>query len=285
MFKHFVITQFNLKRFPLAKDTEEEWKNWTRERITLFKSYCLPSFLNQSCKKFTWLIYFDKDTPSEFDNLINELEKEDFIAVRYSDGFDDFMATYRDEMKTLAGNAEWIIETRCDNDDCLEKDAIQTIQGHFKASDGFMVSLASGYTLDTVNHTLSHYYYPMSPFISLIESNDRHELTGIFAKEHTKWDPLRLKITTELFGKNRKSVFALEKPYWIQVVHGKNVSNSFNRGFPVLKPKDLSAFGIDVQTKKQSIFSIPGYYNYVLWKRYFKSAIVRMFAKNRLIHD
>ena len=160
MFKHFVITQFNLKKFPLAKDTVEDWKDWTRERITLFKAYCLPSFLNQTNKNFTWLIYFDKETPPEFQYLIDELEQVNFAQIRFADGFDNFMLNYREDMRALAASTRWMIETRCDNDDSLEKDAIQTIQRNFKASDGFMISLASGYTLNTEDNTLSHYYYP-----------------------------------------------------------------------------------------------------------------------------
>ena len=285
MFKHFMITQFNLRKFPLATDAEEGWKNWTRERITLFKTYCLPSFLNQSSKNFTWLIYFDIETPPEFHYLIDELQQVSFIQIRFADGFDHFMTSYLDDIKALSDDTPWVITSRCDNDDCLEKDAISTIQNCFVEQDEFLISLASGYTLNTHDNTLSHYYYPMSPFISLVESTKKNALTGIFDREHTKWEALRLKITTELSKKNKKSVFALEKPYWIQVVHGKNVSNSFNRGFPVIRPKDLGDFGINLKTTKQSIFKIPMYYNYVLWKRYLKSSIVRMFIKNSPINE
>ncbi len=282
MFKHFIITQFNLRKFPYGVKAETDWENWTQERIKLFNTYCLPSFLNQSNKNFTWLIYFDSKTPQKFNHLFKELNDISFVQLCFADSYNHFMVKYIEDIKKLSSNTEWIITTRCDNDDALQKDAVSTIQDNFIQKDEFLISLASGFTLDVVDNTLSHYYYPMSPFISLIESTKKTVLKGIFYKEHTRWDELRLGITTELLKKNKKSVFVLEKPYWIQVIHSKNLSNNFKRGLPVIKAKDLSSdFGINIQTKRQSIFKITDYYHYVLWKRYFKSSIVRLFVKRK----
>lgn len=282
MFKHFIITQFNLRKFPSGAKAEADWVNWTQDRIKLFDSYCLPSFLNQSNKNFTWLIYFDSKTPQKFNDLLKKLDEVSFVKLCFADSFNHFMVKYTEDIKKLSSNTEWIITSRCDNDDALQKDAVNTIQNNFIQKDEFLISLASGYTLSIADNTLAHYYYPMSPFISLIESTKKAELKGIFYKEHTRWDELRLGITTELLKKNKKSVFVLEKPYWIQVIHGKNVSNNFKRGLPVIKTKDLSSdFGINIQTRKQSIFKITDYYHYVLWKRYFKSSVVRLFVKRR----
>ncbi len=282
MFKHFIITQFNLRKFPYGNITETEWINWTQDRIKLFKTYCLPSFLNQSNKNFTWLIYFDTKTPQKFNYLHEELNNISFVKLLFADGYHQFMEKYIGDIKKLSDNTEWIITSRCDNDDTLHKDAVNAIQNNFIQKDEFLISLASGYTLNIIDNTLSHYYYPMSPFISLVESTKKELLKGIFYKEHTRWDELRLKISTELLKKNKRSVFVLEKPYWIQIIHSKNQSNNFKRGLPVVKTKDLSRdFGINIQTKKQSIFKVTDYYHYVYWKRYFKSSIVRLFAKRK----
>lgn len=121
----------------------------------------------------------------------------------------------------------------------------------------------------------------MSPFISIIESNFKTEIKGIYFSEHTKWASLKLKLFTEVLKKNKKSRFILEKPLWIQIIHGKNIGNTYDRGFPVLKTKALNSFGIDLTIQGQSILKIPKYYNYVIWKRYFKSLIVRNIIKRR----
>ena len=282
MFKHFIITQFNLRKLPYRAKVETDWVKWTQDRIKLFNRYCLPSFLNQSNKNFTWLIYFDSKTPQQFNHLLKELNDISFVKLCFADSYDHFMVKYIEDIEKLSSNTEWIITTRCDNDDALQKDAVNTIQNNFIQKDEFLISLASGFTLDVMDNTLSHYYYPMSPFISLIESTKKSEFKGIFYKEHTRWNELRLRITTELLKKNKKSVFVLEKPYWLQVIHSKNVSNNFKRGLPVIKAKDLNSdFGINIQTKRQSIFKITDYYHYVLWKRYFKSSIVRLFVRRK----
>jgi hypothetical protein len=282
MFKHFVITQFNLRKFPYQSKDKTDWENWTQNRINLFYTYCLPSFLNQSNKNFTWLIYFDTKTPEKFNDLLKRLNEINFIKLCFADSFDHFMTKYTKDIRELSTDNKWVITSRCDNDDVLQKDAVDTIQRNFVPKNEFLISLASGYTLNIADNTLAHYYYPMSPFISLIESTKKTSLNGVFYKEHTKWDELRLKITTELLKKNNKSIFILEKPCWIQIIHNQNVSNNFKRGLPVIRSKDLRHdFGINIQTKRQSVFSIPEYYDYVLWKRYFKSRMVRLFLKRK----
>jgi hypothetical protein len=124
----------------------------------------------------------------------------------------------------------------------------------------------------------------MSPFITLIEANT-DDIKGIFGKGHTKYDSLRLYVFKEIWleyfnKKARKSRFILNKPLWIQTVHGENVSNSFYRGLPVIRQKDLKDFAIKYLTKRLSIRIIGKYINYVMWKRYLKSLIIKFILKN-----
>ena len=285
-YSHFIITLFNLRNFPKSNNHGyENWLKWTRHRIELFKEYCLPSLINQSCKAFKWLIYFDTETPGEFNEFLKELSLFSFIDICYSKGIDDFTENYIQEVKKKTGKSiKWIITTRIDNDDSLHKDAIKTIQKSFVEKHKFLISLASGYILNIDDRTLSHYYYPMSPFISLIEDSS-NEIKGVYAKEHTKWDSLHLSVFKEIgleyFNKKaRKSRFILNKPLWIQTVHGNNVSNSFYRGVPVLNKKDLHDFSIDYSTKRLPIKILRKYINYVGLKRYMKSLIIKTIIKN-----
>lgn len=283
-YSHFLITQFNLRNFPLAdnNDDYEKWLNWTKERLNLFLKYCLPSVLNQTCKEFIWLLYFDSDTPREVREFIQDLRKYSFINICYSNGVEDFNKNYIKEVRSRTGSSvRWIMTTRIDNDDCLHKDAIITIQKNFIEKHKFLISLASGYILDTERRIMSHYFYPMSPFISLIEDKSI-ETEGVFAKGHTKWNALRLFIFREIWiehlnKKARISRFILKNPMWIQTVHGRNVSNNFYRGFPVIKELDLTEFSVGFKNRKQSLRIIGKYYNYVMWKRYFKCMVIRFF--------
>ena len=279
---HFIITQFNLRNF-LQSDSKsyESWVHWTRERITLFREYCLPSVLNQTNKSFLWFLYFDTDTPGEFDDFLNELKAYDFIIICHSKGYEGFIKDYPGEVKSrVPSSADWIITTRIDNDDCLHKDAVKIIQDNIICKHKYLISLASGYILDVYERTMSHYFYPMSPFLSLIENVDL-EVKGIFEMGHTKWSVLRLfvfrEVWHEFFSRNsRKARFILKRPMWIQLYHGKNVSNSFYRGLPVLRKKQLHDFSLGLTTFGQPWFRVFKYMNYVTWKRYFKSLIIKI---------
>lgn len=280
-FSHFIITQFNLKNFPLSENNDSvTWLKWTRSRVELFREFCLPSILNQTCKGFTWLLYFDSDTPQEFNEFLNELNSFTFIKICYSKGYEDFNLTYTEEVKKRVGKSvKWIITTRMDNDDCLHKDAIKIIQNNFVEKHKFLISLASGYVLNISDRLLSHYFYPMSPFLSLIETTE-NEIGCVFEKGHTKWDSLHISISNEIWlncfnKKARKSQIILSGPLWVQIVHGGNISNSFYRGLPVLKGRDLSVFAINLRNDKQPITIIRKYCNYVMWKRYLKCLIVK----------
>jgi hypothetical protein len=282
LFHHCVITQFNLRNFdigiPFDRDT---WVNWTRERIVLFETYCLPSFLRQTNKEFCWLIFLDKETPEEFRPFLDRIAQHSFIQLCYSDGAADFYENHLSVVKqSLPETTRWVITSRVDNDDCIHEDFIATIQSRARPYHGYLVSLASGYILDINSNKMSHYYYPMSPFISLVETTKK-PMEGIFSRIHTQWAPLRLWMGKELwlhyFVKNRRVAdFVLRKTLWIQIVHGKNVSNSFYRGLPVTTQRDLSPFSLARKNTPASLLTISKYFHYVTLKRYFKCTIIRI---------
>jgi len=281
MFKHFIITRFNLLGFANNEEKTEEWCEWTRNRIDLFKTYCLASLKNQTNQDFTWLLYFDRQTPEDLLASIEELRAFDFIRIRFVEGYKSFMKSYMCDVKQMAGSSQWVITSRIDNDDLLEKEAVDIIQGNFRPSDGFLISLASGYTLDNRKEVLSHYYYPMSPFISMVESTSGSELQGIFLHEHTRWPDLKFSFRKELSGSGENAAFLYGKPRWIQLIHGENVANSSKRGFPVLHSKDLSTFGIDLQSRGQSWRLVFGHYNFVIWKHYFQISLIRLIRRSK----
>lgn len=284
MFEHFLITRFNLLHMPgCSVPDRKTWIAWTNGRFSIFQNFCLPSIINQTNKKFKWLIYFDATTPSEFDDQINSLMRYDFIDICYANGYDDFQVKYsQDIQQRISSNTKWIITSRLDNDDCLHCQAIERIQKEFIPVDRFMISLTLGYVYSMESQKLSKYYYPMSPFISLIEKSG--SVAGIFQKSHIAWDVLQLHIFKELYNRyfrkneKRKVCFVLDDVLWIQLYHGGNVSNSFYKGFPVLCSKKLNDFGIDHTSQPSRIMDVFKYRCYSIWKRYFKASIVRLLS-------
>jgi hypothetical protein len=179
----------------------------------------------------------------------------------------------------MSGGSDWVVTTRMDNDDCVHKDMVQEIQKSIQFKHEFMVSLASGYALNEQTKKLAQYYYPMSPFLTIVEKSDKAQ--GVFEKGHTQWPELRLgifrELGTEWFSRKSRMVrFVLKKPMWVQVIHQTNVSNSFHRGLPILNEKELSNFGLILKSKASQMNEIPKYANYVLWKRYFKCTIIKI---------
>ncbi|MDB4160800.1 putative rhamnosyl transferase [Bacteroidia bacterium] len=284
-YKHFIITQFNLRNFPKSENNEyEKWVNWTRNRIILFKKYCLPSVLNQSEKDFTWLLYLDSETPQEFLGFIDEMNEYPNIEVFLCSGAEGFQNHYMDAAyQKIDKDTRWIVTSRMDNDDAVHRNMVKIIQQELEFKHGYLVSLASGYVFDESRKKMAHYFYPMSPFLTIVE--DSKVAKGIFEKGHTIWPNLRLRIYKEIwvewFSKKSRMVrFVLCQPLWLQVVHQTNVSNSFFRGLPVVRSKSLENFGMDLETTPSKWAETSKYINYVYWKRYFKSTIVKFLLKH-----
>lgn len=279
-FAHFIITQFNLRSFDVSDHrAREDWEKWTERRISIFNEFCLPSVAGQAERSFIWMLFFDSETPQQFDGFISALSRYSFIRVCRVDGFEGFFREYMNEVKKLVPvGSDWLMTTRIDNDDCLHRYALKTIHQNFRERHNWLISLASGYILNKAGNTLSHYYYPMSPFITLVE-NMKVSADGIFQKGHTQWKQLRLFIARELFSPGKREAKFILEPLWIQVCHGENVSNSFHRGLPVVKPKDLAEFSLSRTTRAMPLSSLPKYAHYVTWKRYLKASIVKMFSK------
>lgn len=277
--QHYLITQFNLTGLVKFQDTRA-WNEWNIYRFDFFKRYSLPSVLNQSNKDFIWFIFFDKSTPVECLRYIDELKQYKFIIPIIINGITEFRAECIKSLKKyLKKDYEWILTTRLDNDDALHYSAIDTIQNCFTPVDQQLIILASGYVCDFKTKKLSHYYYFKSPFLTVIERNNKDDIKGVFFHTHTEWPNLRFRLTRELkhlFIKEIKSkpIYIVDKPYWVQFIHN-NLSNSFYRGVPVLHSLNLTEFGLPIKTEKGNFFSFPKYYNYYLWKRYIRGVILK----------
>jgi len=273
-FEHFVITRFNIRQFSnVINSDNESWVLWTRKRFAIFQEYCLPSILNQSTKNFKWLIYFDVDTPVEFEEQILKLQQYDFIEVCYANKYENFQLNYMKDIRLKTSHDTlWVITSRLDNDDCLHHRAIERIQKEFITKDQFMISLSSGYVYDKKSRKLSKYYFPRSPFISLIEKNT-DSANGIYYRKHPAWKQLKTSVFKELYKKyfiekeKWNVCFVFDEVLWMQLYHAENLANSFYNGFPVLQPKDLNNFGVNIISVSSSFWSISKYFrNYFWWK-------------------
>ena len=219
MFEHFLITRFNLRnpRWTSSRSQHPALSEaWLRDRFNLFEQYCLPSVAAQTEPGFTWLVYFDTQTPEQWRPRIEAYRGDcpQFQAV-FVDGMAAFLADVQARIGAAA--SPYLISSRLDNDDCISNDFIASVQAQFVATDFLALDFIDGYMLEIapvrrLGRTVNAY----NPFVSLIERN--HEPLGIWHKDHAQWkrEPRLRRIR--------------DQRIWLTIIHRENKTNEF-RGF------------------------------------------------------
>lgn len=219
MFKHLLITRFNLKNpewKQLTKNNESLLDDsWMNERLELFANYCFPSVSNQTNQNFEWLLYFDSTTSEIHKSKIAEIiGNKTNIKTFFIDGmpvFNESIIKYVEENIST----EYLITSRIDNDDCIHKDFINEIQKHFDKQDFLAIDNIEGYTLQIEpNFILGKKEHIFNPFISLIEKNNQPKTVWHYVHNMWKKEPQLIHVT--------------EKRLWLSVIHGKNKVNEFD---------------------------------------------------------
>jgi hypothetical protein len=211
--QHFLLTRFNVRvNYDLARTGVDPI--WLSHRFKLFERFCYPSVRSQTNLDFQWLVYFDSETPPIFKERIDRYaEWENFLPIYLDTEFTDQIN--REKVSELIQEkTEYLITTRMDNDDAVCKNFIQYIQDGFEEREFEFLSFVNGYVLHDVK--LYSFKYTNNPFTSLIErikpaSIDK--IRTILCGEHSQLSAL---------GNIRQ---IQTDSTWLQVVHGKNVSN------------------------------------------------------------
>jgi hypothetical protein len=205
-FNHFVLTRFNVRMemYPhVASDA------WLRDRLELFRRYCLPCIQQQTTKNFRWVLFFDAGSPNWFRETIAELESAQVVAI-WVDGFFD-ADSVRAALRPLVSSSH-VITTRLDNDDAVAFDFVERIQDEFREQSLEFVNLVDG--TQFANHKVYLRPYTRNPFISLIEQVSEEPLKTVFVSRH---------FAVESVGHvhNVKT----SHPMWLQVIHDDNTLN------------------------------------------------------------
>lgn len=211
--KHVLMTRFNLAT-PGKEAAIRNQPGWLAERFVLFERYCLPSVAAQTTKDFTWIIYFDKDTPREFKDRIAALQREVPFHAYYT-GLFQSSGWPRSVVEVLGETPPTILTSRLDNDDALAADYMERTA---VAATGLSPSPRIGIVITRgfIRATSSAYEieHPCNAFTSWLEATDGPQpiLTamGISHMDAASFGPL-----VQVPGPGG----------WLQVVHGNNVSN------------------------------------------------------------
>lgn len=210
--QHFIITPFYVRRHFTGKTGKIEVQlaepHWLEHRLKLFEDYCLVSVANQSDQNFKWFIYFDESTPAEYLDRIRSLTSGQRNISIKTCAFWETPTIIKDVVADLAESTTWIITTRLDNDDGIHRDFVSLLHSAAEERREFL-NFPRGIILYSGKCYL--YKHPSNAFLSLVEPVKEPRTAWCIA--HT--DAAQVAPVRQL----------TDTPAFLQVVHGKNVSN------------------------------------------------------------
>ncbi len=277
MYKHYLITRFNLrnKNWDVTKNNETLLtREWMSHRIGFFSDFCLPSVANQTNTNFEWLLFFDETTDDDFKETLESLLKPySHFKSFYIDGMDAFHPEIKKYISEDSKGSAYIITSRIDNDDCIHKDYISTIQEQFDSQDFMAIDILKGYSLQiSPEIMLGKKEHIFNPFISLIEKNEAPKT--VWFSDHNMWK------------KESRRIEIANERLWMSIIHEKNAVNEFdgydNVDWNIIKSNFIVSDRIDQKVTSEIIphhkwrylsFKNKLYVNYVLMSKKFKKAL------------
>lgn len=250
-FTHYLITRFNVRidgKGPEYIRPDARDANWERERLPVFKKYCVPTVAGQTNRNFKWLLYCDTNTPPDIIELIlNSVQNISESELVYVEDFDAMMTHLKDTC--VQSGTPYVITSRLDNDDGISIDYIQTVQDNFSSSGNMIINQLGGIFYHATRHILTyHRYNPNNPFISLIEkTGDATELCTVMGFRH-------LTPKNYMVSKNVKSKYS----FWM-TLHDRNAATRKNTGWPINASAAVKHYNINLNDVPVSYFQTMKY--------------------------
>jgi hypothetical protein len=246
---HYIITRFNVPSERWNERLKEKGitrKKWMENRIDLFKEYCLPSVLNQNNKNFVWVICISPNTEQEYKVLLKDIKscgiKVELLEVPSLNLLTESLREFI--RNDISQEESHIITSRLDNDDAIDRMYIDRVQREFKGQKFQPVLFSKGHQLILEKKSyVKEVVLPRGPFVNLIEDISEG-ISTVYERVHTKWIKEDIKLVNK-------------KPFWVQILHGKNVRNSESIGLTVRKIDMRKKYGI----KKEFEIDIVSYAN------------------------
>jgi hypothetical protein len=206
---HILITRFNLPSIGHESVVRAQ-ENWLTDRVQLFERYCLPSVLAQTCRRFSWIIYFDPCSPQWLLDWVRGHERDSHFRPFFREEVagKELLRDIRAVVGEQQHGAE-LLTTNLDNDDGLAIDFVARVQGAARAGDRTAIYVGDG--LIRRGDVLYRNLDPHNAFCSVRES---------WEAPVTCWADWH-----NLLPRHMPAVVLRGNPGWVQVVHGANVSN------------------------------------------------------------
>ncbi len=205
-FDHLLITRFSVR----VRIDQTASADWLRHRLDYFTTVCCPSVNSQSSRDFKWIVLFDADRETWFEEEVQRLSQTWLFEPEWVSGA--FSQATAASVAATHSNAEWLITSRLDNDDAVARDYIAQVQSQFAGQSMEFINFQTGFQL-TDSGRLLHRLDPSSPFITLIEKRSDQAPKTVYGWPHDE------------VGQHASLRQVKSHPMWLQMIHGRNIGN------------------------------------------------------------
>lgn len=206
-FKHYILCKYNYNLYSANPYNIQNKDKWMENRTKLFPKL-LNSLKKQTNKNYEFILFVDSKTPESFKQEIKKIVEgncKDIMYQIYENSIELFF-------RNLNKNTEFIITSRIDNDDEYTPKFVETIQNSFNNCEEVLDVNGCQFDLSTKKKYTSGRVVVGSPFISLIEKQEK--CNGVFQQQHNK---MCSKFTCR-YVENKDFLY-------IQNIHDNNVHN------------------------------------------------------------
>jgi hypothetical protein len=207
LINHVLLTRFNLPSAGVESRIRSR-DGWLVGRVELFERYCLPSVRAQTNQNFSWIVYFDPESPLW---LMERIATDPAWKIcrpifRSTVNRAELLSDIR---AGLDKNRPILITTNLDNDDGLATDFVDRLQRIQTPLPRAAVYFANG-LIARGNETYLR----------------RDRLNAFCSVRETLADPVTCwSDWHNLLGRSMPVMQLGDAPAWFQLVHGANVSN------------------------------------------------------------
>ncbi len=205
---HVLLTRFNLPSVG-PESLIRAQDGWLRDRVELFERHTVPSVRAQSAAaRVHWLVFLDRESPRWLIERLTPLVDEGLLHPVFGEQFtnDEVVAEAR---ALTGGTGDVLLTTNLDNDDALAVDFAERLHQLVTSSRTEALYLSTGIILTADEAYLRH--DPHNAFVSVVEPWE--DAKTVWRDWHNR---LHLQMPVRV---------ADGAPAWLQVIHGRNVSN------------------------------------------------------------
>lgn len=216
---HVFLTRFNLPANRVEQSIFSD--EWLTDRMRLFERYTVPSVRQQTDVR--WIIYLDQATPQWLRDRMSELAGELSLWPFYLDRALT-PETIRSHLEQVVPEGGSVMTSNLDNDDGLASDYVDRLRSLVPASRPVALYLTQG--LIRTEGEVYRRSDRRNAFSAVVDDLSSATFETCWSRFHNELEEAMPAVRED------------GAPAWLQVVHGRNVSNRV--GGTLASPKQFA---------------------------------------------